>query len=108
MMSLEDTLWDSFQDWKSENFNNESQLEYARQLINRGKPDTKEIIRPLLPSPSQDELRSVAERVHKALISPNPEPETVYAALTPFERNTELLYKLNASYEAVAGKALQP
>jgi hypothetical protein len=98
---LEEALQDHFEDKSVSDGDlkkTKARLEYALQLINKGQRGTEQVVesRP----PRKQEFSFVARRIHQALHPSDnkPKPENVYAALTPLERNTECLCKLDAWY----------
>jgi hypothetical protein len=83
-----------------------SELEYALQLINAGKPGSGQAIDASEPK-TQEEFVKAAERVRKAVERAGTDEEAVYAVLTPFQRRVELLDKLKAVYEALYKENLE-
>lgn len=80
--------------------------EYALQLINEGKEGTEQEIGHV---PSCDaDFERLAERINKALTDEKGvTPENIYAALTPLQRNTELLVRLDKTYRRQHKKGLR-
>lgn len=74
-----------------------TELEYALQLINRGKPQTPQAIRAAPAKPA--DLDVAAKRLHTAFFGEiGTDEEAVYAVLLPFQNDPEKLQELEAAY----------
>jgi len=74
--------------------NGTPQLKFALQLIRKEDAGTDQTIN--RGPKSEEECIALSKRIHDALT--HRDFETVYAVLTPFQRNTELLCRLNGWY----------
>ncbi len=85
----------------------QARLEYALQLIKEGNVDAEQAIKQ--EEFNAKEFNAAAQRIHQALHpdSGDPRIEVVYAALTPFERNTGLLSTLDIYYNSYPGTGLK-
>jgi|GEM_PF-3298813 len=80
-----------------------TELEYALQLINRGKPQTPQAIRSA-PGTTAD-VNAAAKRLYSAFFDEiGTDEEAVYAVLLPFQNDPEKLQRFEAAYAVLDKK----
>ena len=76
-----------------------SELEYALQLLNMGRPDARQAIERDNPAPqSEDQLRRQARRLREAVEGAGTDEEAIYAVLLPLKRQQELIQRVQTLY----------
>ena len=79
------------------------QLKYALELLGKEDANADPIVQ--LRQGTEEECKALSKQIHDALLQGD--VETVYRALTPFQRNTELLCQFDAWYKLTLNVGLQ-
>jgi hypothetical protein len=83
-----------------------TELDYALQLLNAGKAGSAQEIAGAAPT-SAEQWKNAAQRIREAFEGPGTDEEAVYAVLTPFRRQLELIDKLKMLYQGMYKERLR-